>query len=190
MERKSLQSIGFVSKHVLFGCVLFLHVILSTVACTKSPGGSVEELIKTAPPMFNGQLTATFYSPTTTHLLTGTCDPISYALEYSLDNQASWITYPGGCPNATFSVTVLFSSRKKVYVRAKTKTGYTATAIATIRLLLPPTSPVLNFVQSSSSDMEDGRGSQSAIEHTFTSLSDTNGMVKIQTSVVDSAYEP
>lgn len=189
MERKLSQSIAFANKHVLFVAFLFVQLVFGT-ACTKSPGGSVEELIKTAPPMFNGALTATFYSPTTTHQLVGSCDPISYAIEYSLDNQASWITYPGGCPNSTFTFPVLFASRKKVFVRAKTKTGYTATAIATIRLLLPPTSPVLNFVQSSSSDMEDGRGSQSSIEHNFTALSETNGTVKIQTSVVDTAYGP
>lgn len=187
MERKSSQSIAFVGKHVWFVGVLFLSAFLA--ACTKSPGGSVEELIKTTPPMFNGQLTATFLSPTTTYNLTGSCDPISYAIEYSLDNQTSWNTIAGGCPNSTFSINVLFTGRKKVYVRARTKTGYTATAIATIRLQLPPTSTFLSFVQSSSSDSEDGSGQQSSIEHLATAISDTNGTVRIQSNVVETAYE-
>ncbi len=188
MERKFSQSIGFVSKQALFVGVLF-SIVLFSAACTKSPGGSVEELIKTVPPNFNGQLTASFLSPTTTYLLTGSCDPISYAIEYSLDNQATWNTIAGGCPSGTFSITVLFTGRKKVYIRARTKTGFTATAIATIRLQLPPTSTFLSFVQSSSSDNEDGRGSQSSIEHLFTAFSESNGTVTIQSNVVETAYE-
>lgn len=188
MERKLLQSIGFVSKHVLFVGVLFLNVLFSS-ACTKSPGGSVEELIKTAPPNFSGQLTANFLSPTTTYLLSGSCDPISYAIEYSLDNQVTWNTIAGGCPNSTFAITVLFTGRKKVYIRAKTKTGYTVTAIANIRLELPPTSTFLSFVQSSSSDSEDGAGQQSSIENLTTAFSESNGTVKIQSNVVETAYE-
>lgn len=189
MERLLSQFMFVRNKHALFAVVLFSYAFINT-GCTKSPGGSVEELIKTAPPMFNGSLAATFLSPTSIYNLTGSCDPISYAIEYSLDNQGTWQTLAGGCPSSTFSISVLFSGRKKVFVRAKTKTGYTATAIATIKILLPPTSSSLNFVAGSVSDNEDGQGTQSSTEHTFTSLSDTTGTVKLQTNVMETAYGP
>lgn len=167
---------------------LSLNFVLLT-ACTKSPGGSVEELIKTNPPNFGGQLTKTFLSPSTSYLLSGNCDPISYGVEWSYNN-STWTEFTGGCPAGTFSLTVVFAGRKTVYVRARTKTGYTATAIATIRLLLPPTSPQLNLVNGSNSDNEDGAGMQSSMESMLTALSTGNGVVTLQSSSVDSAYEP
>ncbi len=169
------------------GAVLCL-VLSFTFGCTKSPGGSVEELIKTNPPNFDGQLTKTFLAPSTTYELNGNCDPISYGIEWSYNN-STWTEISGGCPNSTFKITVVFSSRKTVYVRARVKTGYTATAIATIKLLLPPTSPSVNMVQGSVSDLEDSTGMQGSLEVLATSFSGTNGTVKLKTSRVDAAYE-
>lgn len=188
MGRKFLKFMNLKYKQCLFVCMAHFFLI-STVACTKSPGGSVEELIKTDPPMFNGQLTATFYSPSSTYLLTGSCDRISYATEWSYDN-SSWTEFAGqgGCPNGTFSLSVNFSGRKRVYVRSRTKTGYTATAIATIRLLLPPTSPNLHFANGSQSDDEEGAGLQGSLESISTPFSESNGTVTIRSSFVDAAY--
>jgi hypothetical protein len=175
--------------HARHWLALWFAVFFFSTGCTKSPGGSVEELIKTNPPNFGGLLTKTFLSPSTTYQLDGNCDPISYATQWSYDN-SNWTDFSGagGCPNGTFTLTVNFAGRKKVYVRSKTKTGYTATAIATIKLLLPPTSPHLNLVNGSSSDNEDNRGMQSSIESMATAISATNGTVKIQSSGVDAAY--
>ncbi len=191
MGRKWLKYLSLICKHSLFVCCVYLFVT-STIACTKSPGGSVEELIKTAAPNFNGLLTQTFLSASTTYVLNGNCDPISYGVEWSYNN-STWTEFPGGCPLGTFTLTVNFGGRKKVYIRARTKTGYTATAIATIKLLLPPTSPRLNLVNGSVSDDEEGRGMQASLESVATALSDTTPAatpVKIQSSSVDTAYGP
>lgn len=188
MGRKLFTSIYSLNYRVAITAVVCLSAV-NLIACTKSPGGSVEELIKTNPPNFGGQLTKTFLSPSTTYALSGNCDPISYGVEWSYNN-STWTEFSGGCPNGTFSLNVLFAGRKLVYVRARTKTGYTATAIATIKLLLPPTSPQFNLANGSNSDNEDGAGMQSSTESLATALSATTGTVKIQSSSVDSAYGP
>lgn len=166
-----------------------ITAFLFTTGCTKSPGGSVEELIKTNPPNFGGLLTKTFLAPSTTYQLDGSCDPISYATQWSYDN-SNWTDFSGagGCPNGTFTLTVNFASKKKVYVRSRTKTGYTATAIATIKLQLAPTSPHFNLANGSNSDSEEGSGMQSSMEAMATAISASNGTVKIQSSGVDAAY--
>lgn len=182
----SNQMDSLVKQHMFVLCVC---LVLFTSACTKSPGGSVEELIKTNPPNFNGQLTATFWSPSNTYQLDGNCDPIGYATQWSTDN-SNWTDFAGqgGCPNGTFTLTVNFSARKRIYVRTRTKTGFTATAIATIRLQLPPTSPNINLVNASSSPDEEGASLVGSIEILATSLSDSNGSYIIKSSVVDAAY--
>jgi len=189
MGRKFLKYINLRTKQCLFAVTVHCFLITS-IACTKSPGGSVEELIKTGAPNFNGLLQQTFWSPSTVYLLTGNCDPIAYATEWSYDN-STWTEFAGagGCPNGTFSLTVNFSARKKVYVRARTKTGYTATAIATIRLQLPPTSPTLHLANGSSSHDEEGLGMQSSIESIGTAISDFAGTRGVKTSFVDASYE-
>ena len=169
--------------------VAFVCLILFTSGCTKSPPGTVEELVKTRPPTFSGQSTISIASPSNTYLLQGECDPISYGLEYSFNN-SSWTQIAGGCANSAFQITVIFARTRKVYVRAKTKTGYTGSAVATIRLALPPTSPQLSFVNGGSADAEDERGMQSGLESLSTPFSDTTGSVKVQSSIVDVIYEP
>lgn len=188
MRRKFLKFMSLRYRQCLFVAAVHFFMI-SSIACTKSPGGSVEELIKTGAPNFNGLLTQTFWSPSTVYLLNGNCDPIAYGTEWSYDN-STWTDFAGagGCPNGTFSLTVNFSARKRVYVRARTKTGYTATAIATIRLQLPPTSPSLHLANGSSSMDEEGLGMQSSVESIGTAIS-TTGANSLKTSFVDASYE-
>src|SRR5690349_5293576 len=82
--------------------------LLLTLGCTKSPNGSVEELIKTAPPTFGGQLTRLYTTPNTAFVLNGECDPISYAIEWSTNN-LTWTEIAGGCPNRTFTLNINLS---------------------------------------------------------------------------------
>jgi hypothetical protein len=188
MGRKFLNYLSLTCKQGLFASGAFLFLISST-ACTKSPNGSVEELIKTNPPNFQGSLIKTFWSPSTTYQLDGSCDPIAYGTEWSYNN-SSWTEFAGagGCPNGTFTLTINFSSRKIVYVRARTKTGFTATAIATVRLQLPPTSHQLNLVNASASDDEEGQGMQAALESVALSVATSNGLRILRTSGIDAAY--
>lgn len=189
MGRKFLKYLSLSCKQCLFVSIFYL-ISISTTGCTKSPNGSVEELIKTGPPNFQGDLIKTFWSPSNIYLLTGSCDPIAYATEWSYNN-STWTEFAGsgGCPNGTFSLTVNFGARKTVYVRARTKTGYTATAIGTIRLQLPPNSHQINLVNASVSDSEEGQGITANMDMLATSVASSNGLRIFKSSGIDAAYE-
>jgi hypothetical protein len=172
-------------KFILFG---FIALLFAT-GCTQSPNGSVEELLKTAPPTFGGQLARLYTTPSTAFILTGECDPFSYAIEWSYGG-SNWTEIAGGCPNRTFSINVLVNRQIYVHVRARTKTGYTPTAIATIRLILPPTSPYLKLVSTSRAD-DTGPNMNMQNEGNFiTALTMSNGLWgTIKSSMVDIIYE-
>jgi hypothetical protein len=155
--------------------------------CTKSPSGSVEELIKTRTPTFGGQTTAFFRTPSTTYQLNGECDPIGYALVWSL-NEHSWSDVPGGCSNGAFSITVGVIRQVKVYVRSKTKTGFTPSGVATVRLQLPPTSPVMSFVSAGNADDDLQLGTQFGMD-SVTKATMNNGTVTVKPSLIDTIYD-
>lgn len=113
-------------------------------ACTSSAPTS-EELIKTRPPTFLGASFADFTTGTPAYNLSGECDPISYGIEWSYNNVV-WTTHVPGCVASAFTIPVISNGWRNVYVRSRTKLGYTAAGRARIRLILPPTSPIFQMV--------------------------------------------
>lgn len=122
-------------------------MILSILAAGCSPSPSSEELIKTDIPTFDGSENYSATTPTTSFVLLGTCDKKSYGLEYSYDG-VSWTLLANDCATGRFSMQLVVRSIVNVLVRAKTKMGHTAAAKATVRFVLPPTSPSFQIVSS------------------------------------------
>jgi hypothetical protein len=162
-------------------------LVVFSIACTQSPTGSVTELLETKQPTFNGKATENFTTPTTSITLNGECDTFSYALQWSTD-QSNWTEISGGCPAGTFTITVSLLTRVTVYVRAKTKTGYTASGIANVRLLLPPTSPYIKMVNSGRANDEHMHGSQNEMSNTSAATL-SNGAVVLKSTMTDIIYE-
>lgn len=170
---------------------LFLATMIVVAGCAKSPKGSIEELVKTRQPTIQGQTNINFTTSSPPFTLNCECDPISYAIEWS-NNQVAWNTLAGGCPaNGTFTMNVTVTGFYHFYVRAKTKTGYTPTSHAFIRLLLPPVSPYFAFVSSghAGDELATGAATQNAIEHTFLTRTMSNATLILKQSLIDTIYE-
>jgi len=167
-----------------------VSAILVSTACTKSPKGSVEELIKTRQPTFNGATYRLINAPSVVYALNGECDPISYGIQYSTNAQATWSDLAGGCNGGSFTIVLNLAAETFVYVRARTKTGYTAASLAQIRITLPATSPFLKITNAGKSqnnvanslNFEAGPLSNETIENA------PNG--KVKTSLLDIIYDP
>jgi hypothetical protein len=129
---------------LLLGTLLINFVYLVS-ACVPSGKPTSEELIKTRPPTFMGASTASFTTGTPAYNLIGECDPISYGIEYSY-NRITWTNHVPGCVGSAFNIPVITNGLRRIYVRSKTKLGFTDSAIATLRLILPPTSPAFQVV--------------------------------------------
>lgn len=167
-------------------CLLFICVSLASCAKTSSDP-QIEELIKTRAPTFDGQAAKTYIVPGTFNTITGECDPISKGLEYSFD-ASNWTTFVSGCASGSFSVAVISAPRRLLYVRAKTKTGYTSTAVATVRIAVPPTSPVVAAVLSSRTDEDGERGGTNAFTYSFTGDASQNGAHTANFNIIGTAY--
>lgn len=153
----------------MFNRISLILICISFASCAKtSSDPQIEELIKTRAPTFQGQAAKTYIVPGTFNTISGECDPISKGLEYSFNNSA-WTTFVSGCVSGDFSVNVISTPRRLLYVRAKTKTGYTSTAVATVRLALPPTSDMVAAVVSSRTDEEEATTGTNAITYSFSS---------------------
>jgi len=140
-------------------------LVLFTSACTKSPPPAVSDLVKIGAPNFAGANTKNFTSATQSILISGNCDKLSTELDYSEDGGA-WTKFASNCTAGTFSVTVpLPAGMTHVSFRAKGHIDYSSSAIANVQFLLPPSSPTLEFVQSSASDQSDavGPGAQTSM---------------------------
>lgn len=162
--------------------------MFSLAACAKTSSDPViEELIKTRAPTFDGQASKTYIVPGTNNTITGECDPISKAIEYSFDS-STWTTIAGGCPASTFSVDVISNPRRRVYVRAKTKTGYTSSAQALVRLALPPTSAEVAAVVSSRSDQDGEPGATNTMGYHFTGDSSSSAAHNADFGVIGTTY--
>lgn len=170
-----------------------LRIVLSVfcfafiVGCSKLSDPTSEELIKTDPPLFLGKAMRDFTTPTVLYDLEGECDPKSFGIEYSYDDVV-WTTLPGGCKNSHFKIHVLVNSRKQVYARAKTKFGFTSSAIASIRFLLPPTSPAYSVVTSGNAINEGDLGVQSSMGISMTSAPMASASMKLDSDVTGIVY--
>jgi hypothetical protein len=170
----------FIRKNFLlefFHLNLCLSLGMALGACAPSGSPQVTEIVVTNPPTFGGLLKRSFTTTSFDYTLVGECDPISRGLEYSFD-ESTWISIPASCPSGGFSLPLRITRLKHVYVRALTKTGTTADAVATIRYLLPPTSPMFTLVSSSRMDDEGSAGMQSSAGITVGPAMD-NGIVKL-----------
>lgn len=165
-----------------------LLICAATAGCAKtSSEPDIQELIVTRPPTFDGLASKSYIFPGTLNTISGECDPISKAIEYSFD-KTSWTTIAGGCPASVFSVVVTANPRKRVYVRAKTKTGYTAYAAALVQLALPPTSPEVAAVVSSRSDQDGEFGATNTLTYIFTGDSSQSASHNAHFNVIGTTY--
>lgn len=156
--------------------------------CAKtSSDPEITELVSTRAPTFGGLSSKSYVFPGTLNTISGECDPISKAIEYSFDN-STWTTIAGACPSSVFSVTVVSNPRKRVYVRAKTKTGYTTSATALCQLALPPTSPEVSAVVSSRSDQDGEIGASNTLSYSFTNDSSQSAAHNAHFSVIGTTY--
>ncbi len=121
-------------------------------SCMKSPPPSVSDLMPIEAPAFSGANNkGIINSPSHTAIVQGSCDPKTYTLEYSTDN-STWTQIAGACPTGQFSISIAVPQYMNVYARASSKLSTTSTAHVLVRYLLPPTSPSLTLVNTSSSD--------------------------------------
>ncbi|MEK7356645.1 MAG: hypothetical protein AAB250_09360 [Bdellovibrionota bacterium] len=162
----------------------------SMLGCVKSPSPTVGELIRIAPPTFTlsaGVNEVTI--PAQTATLTGTCDPAGYGLSYAIDQTATWTPIPGDCVNGAFTLTVPVHRIHTIYARAKTKLTFTSLASIRLHYVPAPTSTSLSLVQSSTSNDDNPRNIQSAIGHTYSGESRTNGTVNLHSYLPAITYE-
>lgn len=126
--------------------LLYVTLAISSMAAIGcSPSPSSEELIKTAAPNFDGADSFSATTSTTSFVLMGNCDQKSYGLEYSFDGSI-WTTLVNDCSTGRFTMQLIVRRVVNVQIRAKTKMGYTASAKATVRFALAPTSASFEVV--------------------------------------------
>lgn len=153
--------------HLIISFIAWNFLGLMLYSCSGSaPSPTVKEINSTKSPTFMSDSVHayTFFTPSAT--LKGECDPASQALEYSLDNK-NWSTMSPGCVSSAFSITISLGSseRKYLYVRAKTKIGYTQPGEAIINQVIQnTTNSVFEFAH-------------------MTSIGGTNGTVNLHASI-------
>lgn len=170
--------------------ILFIYFLYTMTGCSGSGGGftSAETpLQQLNPPTFGGQLNRTFTSPSTTYTIVGECDPKSTLLEWTT-NQQNWIKVVGACTTGGFAITVSFSRQIRVWVRAQANGSISETAVATVRLALPPSGAQLTLTSAGQADEDEGVGLQSSMLSTTVETL-FNGIIALKTSLVDIIYE-
>jgi hypothetical protein len=186
----NISKVGQVERWLTPKLMISVSAILVSTACTKSPKGSVEELIKTRQPTFNGATYRLVNAPSAAYALNGECDPISYGIQYSTNNQLTWTDLASGCSNGAFQITLILSGETFVYVRANTKTGTTSASLAQIRIVLPPTSPYLKLVNAGRAQNDGANALNFEAGPISNETLEDPGNVKVQTSLVDIIYGP
>lgn len=131
-----------------------LYLVCSSffiLSCVESPAPEVRELIPTGRPTIQGVYDISLTASSSTFTIAGTCDTKSYGIQYSTNGGSSWTDLAGGCSTGNYTFNVIVFNQLNVLVRAKTKFSYTPNSIARLRLILPPTAPLLAFVSASQS---------------------------------------
>ena len=161
--------------------------LLTLVGCIQSSDPTSEELIKLSPPTFGGSSNQFFTTASAKYVLFGECDPRSYGIEYSFD-QTNWTAIPSGCQDGQFDISLVISTQKIIYARAKTKKGYTDSAKATIRLALPPTSPSFQIVTAGSALNSDSLGIPFTMSNTMTGKPTASTHFQLQSQITGMVY--
>lgn len=165
--------------------------VATSVACSQSPAPRVEELIKVTTPTLGGTIERHYTSPSQNFNLTGECDTTSRSLDYSL-NGSTWTQFATDCSGETFTVPTLTLTEglTKVYVRAWGKFSATSSAVANVRFVLPPSSPLLTFGSSVKSDSSDrkGIGTQNIVGDFIPGAPAAAGNLKLHTMVPGIIY--
>ncbi len=132
---------------------VFVALLSSTFwGCSRSKDPEVREIIVTRMPTIMGEAVSNLSTSTNLFTVQGTCDPNSNGLQYSLNQGGEWIDIPGGCPaNGQYGFDIFVTFLEEVWVRAGTRFAFTDFARANVRLVIPPTGPLLNLVTSSAS---------------------------------------
>ncbi len=131
------------------GLVIFFS--LSTlVSCVQSSSPNVSEIIETLQPTINGQSDISFTSSSSIFNIAGACDTKSFGTEYTINGGTSW-TDLGLCTTGAFNFNVVVYTNARVEIRSRTKFSYTKSAVASIRVVIPPTANLLTFVTASNS---------------------------------------
>ncbi len=181
-----VQSAGEKSKIFL---ILFLAV-QTLFGCVKSPPPQVSEIITIRAPTFLNKASTVISSPAVTYTLSGECDGRAVSTEYSIDDGA-WTQVD--CINDAFSVGPLNLAQGYSIVKARSngKFSTTATASATVRFLLPPTSDLITAATSSRSEKSDyiGSGTQNVMASMGVEAS-TGTNIKLKTLGPRLIYEP
>jgi len=183
--RQSGAPTGTVSRLLM---LLIGLVILS--GCNSASQPEKTELFSISPPTFDGKTDKTITIPSQNYTLRGECDRNSHMIEYSL-NEAPWVSLNVGCPTGSFEITVNVPLEMTVRVRAKGKTDYTTISTAVLKFVPVSTSPMFQFVQSSSSSNSVlvGRGTQNAMTLNFVGDSPASERFKMQTSLPAVIYD-
>lgn len=164
-----------------FRLAAIIPMCLLMLACGQSPSPTVSDLVSIAPPSFSNTSSRFLTTPSKVTILRGTCDPVSYGIEYSIDG-SDWTTLSSGCAqDGTFAITVTVEKTLKILARAKTKYSVTSSAEANVRYLLPPTSSSLSFVVASNSGDQPNSRMDFAMAHSLDGASSGNGSVFIDT---------
>lgn len=147
---KNLEDLKNFSKNMQKIILLLLTVIF--VGCAKSSSPSSSEIFVTVSPTIFNLTNVNLTTSSSVFPVNGTCSATAYGLEYSVDSGSTWTDVPGGClSNGTYSLNVLVVQITNFAIRSKTQFAFTASATAKITLILPPNSPLMQFVAGSNS---------------------------------------
>lgn len=143
------------NSNFLFGNIKVILMLSSffLLSCVESPSPDVKELIPTGRPTIQGVYDISLSASSSTFIISGTCDTKSYGLQYSTNLGQTWTDLAGGCSTGNYSFNVLVANQMTVYVRARTQFAFTLNSTARLRVILPPTAPLLTFVSSGQSSV-------------------------------------
>ena len=132
--------------------IILLSIAMFFVGCAKSSSPSCSEIFPTTVPTIFNQTNVNLTTSSSVFNVEGTCSTEAYGLVYTVDAGATWTDVPGGClANGTYSLNVLVIQITNFEVRSKTQYAYTPSSKAKITLILPPNSPLMQFVAASGS---------------------------------------
>jgi hypothetical protein len=170
------------------GCVGIAVVLVLFSACAPSPKPQVSPIEDIAAPTFDGANLKRLTVSTQHFTVGGTCDAKADGLQYSLD-KSTWKDLSGGCPSSgLFSISASVTRTLTLFVRAKSKSGFTAAAEAEVTFTPPPTASSLTFVAASSSSDDKLPNVISAMGHSITGAPLSNNVITVNSYLPGMIY--